>query len=156
DQEDLGISLALIPTDTPGVEIGRRHLPSGAAFMNGPNAGKDVFVPLSCLIGGQEYLGKGWMMLMNCLSVGRSISLPAGGTGAAKMSGLVSGQYCRVREQFGVPLAAFEGIQEALARIGGNAWMMDAARTLTASAVDLGEKPSVLSAILKYHLTERG
>jgi acyl-CoA dehydrogenase len=88
--------------------------------------------------------------------VGRSISLPAGGTGAAKMSSLVSGQYCRVREQFGVPLAAFEGIQEALARIGGNAWMMDAARTLTASAVDLGEKPSVLSAILKYHLTERG
>ncbi|WP_043310632.1 acyl-CoA dehydrogenase [Pseudomonas sp. ML96] len=156
DQEELGISLALIPTDTPGVEIGRRHLPSGAAFMNGPNAGKDVFVPLSCLIGGQEYLGKGWMMLMNCLSVGRSISLPAGGTGAAKMSGLVSGQYCRVREQFGVPLAAFEGIQEALARIAGNAWMMDAARTLTASAVDLGEKPSVLSAILKYHLTERG
>ena len=156
DKEDLGISLALIPTDTPGVEIGRRHLPLGAAFMNGPNSGKDVFVPLSCLIGGQEYLGKGWMMLMNCLSVGRSISLPAGGTGAAKMSGLVSGQYCRVREQFGVPLAAFEGIQEALARIGGNAWMMDAARTLTASAVDLGEKPSVLSAILKYHLTERG
>ncbi|MBD9415947.1 acyl-CoA dehydrogenase [Pseudomonas sp. PDM16] len=156
DKEDLGISLALIPTDTPGVEIGRRHLPLGAAFMNGPNSGKDVFVPLSCLIGGQEYLGKGWMMLMNCLSVGRSISLPAGGTGAAKMSGLVSGQYCRVREQFGVPLAAFEGIQEALARIAGNAWMMDSARTLTASAVDLGEKPSVLSAILKYHLTERG
>ncbi|WP_252275550.1 acyl-CoA dehydrogenase [Pseudomonas subflava] len=156
DEEELGISLALIPTDTPGVEIGRRHLPCGAAFMNGPNSGKDVFVPLSFLIGGQEYLGKGWMMLMNCLSVGRSISLPAGGTGAAKMSSLVSGQYCRVREQFGVPLAAFEGIQEALARIGGNAWMMDAARTLTASAVDLGEKPSVLSAILKYHLTERG
>jgi acyl-CoA dehydrogenase len=156
DKEDLGISLALIPTDTPGVEIGRRHLPLGAAFMNGPNSGKDVFVPLDFLIGGQEYLGKGWMMLMNCLSVGRSISLPAGGTGAAKMSGLVSGQYCRIREQFGVPLAAFEGIQEALARIAGNAWMMDSARTLTASAVDLGEKPSVLSAILKYHLTERG
>ncbi len=156
EEEDLGISLALIPTDTPGVEIGRRHLPLGAAFMNGPNSGKDVFVPLSYLIGGQEYLGKGWMMLMNCLSVGRSISLPAGGTGAAKMSGLVSGQYCRIREQFGVPLAAFEGIQEALAQISGNAWMMDAARTLTASAVDLGEKPSVLSAILKYHLTERG
>lgn len=156
EQEDLGISLALIPTDTPGVEIGRRHLPLGASFMNGPNAGQDVFVPLDHLIGGPDYLGKGWMMLMNCLSVGRSISLPAGGTGAAKLSGLVSGQYCRVREQFGVPLAAFEGIQEALARIAGNAWMMDAARTLTAGAVDLGEKPSVLSAILKYHLTERG
>ena len=156
EEEDLGISLALIPTDTPGVEIGRRHLPLGAAFMNGPNAGKDVFIPLDYLIGGQEMLGKGWMMLMNCLSVGRSISLPAVGTGAAKFTSLVTGQYAQVREQFNVPLAAFEGIQEALARIGGNAWLMDSARMLTANAVDLGEKPSVLSAILKYHLTERG
>ncbi|MBA1294648.1 acyl-CoA dehydrogenase [Pseudomonas lurida] len=155
-EEDLGISLALIPTDTPGVEIGRRHLPLGAAFMNGPNSGKDVFIPLSYLIGGQEMLGKGWMMLMNCLSVGRSISLPAVGTGAAKFTSLVTGQYAQVREQFNVPLSAFEGIQEALARIGGNAWLMDSARMLTANAVDLGEKPSVLSAILKYHLTERG
>ncbi|WP_017905787.1 acyl-CoA dehydrogenase [Pseudomonas asplenii] len=156
EEEDLGISLALIPTDTPGVEIGRRHLPLGAAFMNGPNAGKDVFIPLDYLIGGRDMLGKGWMMLMNCLSVGRSISLPAVGTGAAKFTSLVTGQYARVREQFNVPLAAFEGIQEALARIGGNAWLMDSARMLTANAVDLGEKPSVLSAILKYHLTERG
>ncbi|WP_260960895.1 acyl-CoA dehydrogenase [Pseudomonas citri] len=156
DEEDLGISLALIPTDTPGVHIGRRHLPLGAAFMNGPNWGKDVFIPLDFLIGGQAMLGKGWMMLMNCLSVGRSISLPAVGTGAAKFTSLVTGQYTQVREQFNVPLAAFEGIQQALARIGGNAWMMDAARMLTANAVDLGEKPSVLSAILKYHLTERG
>ncbi|PWB35925.1 acyl-CoA dehydrogenase [Pseudomonas sp. SDI] len=156
EQTELGISLALIPTDTPGVDIGKRHLPLGAAFMNGPNAGKDVFVPLSFLIGGQKMLGKGWMMLMNCLSVGRSISLPAVGTGAAKYTSLVSGQYAQVREQFNVPLAAFEGIQESLARIGGNAWLMDSARLLTAKAVDLGEKPSVLSAILKYHLTERG
>ncbi|AZD72158.1 acyl-CoA dehydrogenase [Pseudomonas chlororaphis] len=156
EDEDLGISLALIPTDTPGVEIGRRHLPLGAAFMNGPNSGKDVFIPLDFLIGGQEMLGKGWMMLMNCLSVGRSISLPAVGTGAAKFTSLVTGQYAQVREQFNVPLNAFEGIQEALARIGGNAWLMDSARMLTANAVDLGEKPSVLSAILKYHLTERG
>ncbi|MBS7661149.1 acyl-CoA dehydrogenase [Pseudomonas lalucatii] len=156
DEEDLGISLALVPTDTPGVDIGRRHLPLGAAFMNGPNAGKDVFIPLDYLIGGPEYLGKGWMMLMNCLSVGRSISLPAVGTGAAKFTSLTSGQYSQVREQFGVPLAAFEGIQEALARIAGNAWLMDSARILTAHAVDLGEKPSVLSAVLKYHLTERG
>ncbi|HBX55791.1 acyl-CoA dehydrogenase [Pseudomonas sp. UBA2684] len=155
-EEDLGISLALVPTETPGVEIGRRHLPLGAAFMNGPNSGKDVFIPLDYLIGGQEMLGKGWMMLMNCLSVGRSISLPAVGTGAAKFTSLVTGQYSQVREQFNVPLAAFEGIQEALARIGGNAWLMDSARILTANAVDLGEKPSVLSAILKYHLTERG
>ncbi|MFW9269347.1 acyl-CoA dehydrogenase [Pseudomonas sp. NR3] len=156
DEEDLGISLALIPTDTPGVQIGRRHLPLGAAFMNGPNWGKDVFIPLHFLIGGQAMLGKGWMMLMNCLSVGRSISLPAVGTGAAKFTSLVTGQYTQVREQFNVPLSAFEGIQEAMARIGGNAWLMDAARMLTANAVDLGEKPSVLSAILKYHLTERG
>ncbi|MBC3476397.1 acyl-CoA dehydrogenase [Pseudomonas taiwanensis] len=152
----LGISLALIPTDTAGVEIGRRHLPLGAAFMNGPNSGKDVFVPLDFLIGGQAMLGKGWMMLMNCLSVGRSISLPAVGTGAAKYTSLVTGQYANIREQFNVPLAAFEGIQASLARIGGNAWLMDSARLLTAKAVDLGEKPSVLSAILKYHLTERG
>lgn len=156
EEEDLGISLALVPTDTPGVEIGRRHLPLGAAFMNGPNSGKDVFIPLEYLIGGQEMLGKGWMMLMNCLSVGRSISLPAVGTGAAKFTSLTTGQYSQVREQFNVPLSAFEGIQEALARIGGNAWLMDSARILTANAVDLGEKPSVLSAILKYHLTERG
>ncbi|MBX8589080.1 acyl-CoA dehydrogenase [Pseudomonas cichorii] len=156
DEEDLGISLALIPTDTPGVEIGRRHLPLGAAFMNGPNSGKDVFIPLSYLIGGQEMLGKGWMMLMNCLSVGRSISLPAVGTGAAKYTSLVTGQYAQVREQFNVPLSAFEGIQEALARIGGNAWLMDSARILTANAVDLGEKPTVLSANHKSHLTVRG
>jgi len=96
----------LIPTDTPGVEIGRRHLPLGAAFMNGPNSGKDVFIPLEYLIGGQEMLGKGWMMLMNCLSVGRSISLPAVGTGAAKFTSLVTGQYAQVREQFNVPLSA--------------------------------------------------
>ncbi|MHC5126820.1 acyl-CoA dehydrogenase [Pseudomonas inefficax] len=156
DRVELGISLALIPTDTPGVEIGKRHLPLGAAFMNGPNSGKDVFVPLDFLIGGKDMLGKGWMMLMNCLSVGRSISLPAVGTGAAKYTSLVTGQYARIREQFNVPLAAFEGIQESLARIGGNAWLMDSARLLTTKAVDLGEKPSVLSAILKYHLTERG
>lgn len=156
DKEELGISLALIPTDTPGVNIGRRHVPLGAAFMNGPNSGKDVFVPLSALIGGPAMLGKGWMMLMNCLSVGRSISLPAVGTGVAKYSSLVTGRYASIREQFNVPLAAFEGIQESLARIGGNAWLMDSARILTARAVDLGEKPSVLSAILKYHLTERG
>ncbi|AXO87663.1 acyl-CoA dehydrogenase [Pseudomonas parafulva] len=156
EEESLGISLALIPTDTPGVQIGQRHLPLGAAFMNGPNSGTDVFVPLDFLIGGQDMLGKGWMMLMNCLSVGRSISLPAVGTGAAKYTSLVTGQYARIREQFNVPLAAFEGIQESLAQIGGNAWLMDSARLLTAKAVDLGEKPSVLSAILKYHLTERG
>jgi len=156
EEEALGISLALIPTDTAGVEIGRRHLPLGAAFMNGPNWGRDVFVPLEAIIGGRDMIGKGWMMLMNCLSVGRSISLPATGVSAAKVCSYVSGRYAQIRQQFNVPLSAFEGIQEPLARIGGNAWLMDSARILTANAVDLGEKPSVLSAILKYHLTERG
>ncbi len=156
EQSELGISLALIPTDTEGVSIGRRHVPLGAAFMNGPNWGKDVFVPLEAVIGGREMIGKGWMMLMNCLSVGRSISLPATGTSAAKLCSYVSGRYARVREQFDVPLDAFEGIQASLARIGGNAWLMDSARILTAHAVDLGERPSVLSAMVKYHLTERG
>ncbi len=124
--------------------------------MNGPNAGKDVFVPLDAIIGGPAMLGKGWMMLMNCLSVGRSISLPAVGTSAAKTCAYASGRYARIREQFNVPLSAFEGIQAPLGRLAGNAWLMDAARVLTARAVDLGEKPSVLSAVLKYHLTERG
>ncbi|WKN23519.1 acyl-CoA dehydrogenase [Azotobacter vinelandii] len=155
DREELGISLALIPTDTPGIEIGRRHLPLGAAFMNGPNAGRDVFVPLDFLIGGQATIGRGWSMLMECLAVGRSISLPAVGTSVAKSCSYTCGRYTRIREQFGVPLASFEGIQEALARIGGNAWLMDSARLLTAGAVDLGEKPAVLSAILKFQATER-
>lgn len=156
EQEELGITLALIPTNLPGIDIGKRHLPLGAAFMNGPNAGKDVFVPLDAIIGGPAMLGKGWMMLMNCLSVGRSISLPAVGTSAAKTCAYASGRYARIREQFNVPLSAFEGIQAPLGRLAGNAWLMDAARVLTARAVDLGEKPSVLSAVLKYHLTERG
>ncbi|WP_092389722.1 acyl-CoA dehydrogenase [Halopseudomonas salegens] len=155
DEEELGITLALIPTETPGVEIGRRHFPLNAAFMNGPNSGKDVFIPMDYLIGGQDMIGQGWKMLMNCLSVGRSISLPAGGTGAAKMTSMTTGAYARIRRQFNMPIGEFEGIQEALARIGGNTYVMDATRTMTAGAVDLGEKPSVLSAVVKYHLTER-
>ncbi|SES13561.1 acyl-CoA dehydrogenase [Halopseudomonas bauzanensis] len=155
DQEDLGITLALIPTDTEGVEIGRRHFPLNAAFMNGPNSGKDVFIPMDYLIGGQPMIGHGWKMLMNCLAVGRSISLPAGSTGAAKMTSMTTGAYARIRRQFNLPIGEFEGVQEALARIGGNTYVMDAARTMTAGAVDLGEKPAVLSGVVKYHLTER-
>ncbi len=155
DQEELGITLALIPTDTPGVEIGRRHFPLNAAFMNGPNRGRDVFIPLDYLIGGRERVGQGWQMLMNCLSVGRSISLPSGATAVAKKTALVTGGYARVREQFRLPIGEFEGVQEAMARIGANAYIMDAARSLTARAVDLGEEPAVLSAVVKYHLTER-
>ena len=154
DKEDLGITLGLIPTDLPGIEIGTRHNPLNAAFMNGPTRGKDVFIPFDCLIGGTEYIGKGWMMLMNCLSVGRAISLPALGTGAGKHASRVTGAYGRVRKQFRVPIGKFEGVEESLARIGGLTYRMDAARLLTAGALDRGEKPSVLSAILKYHCTE--
>jgi acyl-CoA dehydrogenase len=154
DKEDLGITLGLIPTNLPGVEIGTRHNPLNAAFMNGPTRGKDVFIPFECLIGGTEYIGKGWMMLMNCLSVGRAISLPALGTGAGKHASRVTGAYARVRKQFRVPVGKFEGVEEALTRIAGITYRMEAARRLTAGALDRGEKPSVLSAILKYHCTE--
>ena len=154
-EENLGITLALIPTSTTGVNIGRRHLPLDAAFQNGPNSGKDVFVPMEWIIGGQDGVGHGWRMLMNSLAAGRSISLPATSTGAAKLAARTSGAYSKVRVQFNTPIGYFEGIEEALARIGGNTYMMEAARVMTAGAVDLGEKPSVISAIVKYHLTER-
>jgi len=155
DKKDLGITLALIPTSTQGVNIGRRHFPLNGAFQNGPNFGKDVFIPIDWIIGGQERVGQGWRMLMNSLSVGRSISLPATSVGAAKLAAWTSGTYGRVRTQFKLPIGYFEGVEEALARIAGNTYMMDAARVMTAGAVDLGEKPSVASAIVKYHLTER-
>jgi len=155
-EENLGITLALIPTQTPGVNIGRRHYPLNGAFQNGPNSGKEVFIPMDWIIGGQEGVGQGWRMLMNCLAAGRAISLPATSVGAAKLAARTSGAYSRVRTQFKTPIGYFEGIEEALARIGGNTYMMDAARVMTAGAVDLGEKPSVASAIVKYHLTERG
>jgi len=153
DREDLGITCALVPTDTKGVTIGARHAP-GAAFQNGPNSGKDVFVPMDWIIGGQSQVGNGWTMLMNCLSVGRAISLPALGTAAGKLASLTTGAYARVREQFNIPIGKFEGVEEALAKIGGLAYRMDAARLLTTVALQMGEKPSVLSAILKYHNTE--
>ena len=154
--DDIGITLALIPTQTPGVHIGRRHLPLNAVFMNGPNWGKDVFIPVDYIIGGVDYVGQGWKMLMNCLAAGRSISLPANGTGIAKMCALTTGAYGRVRTQFKTSVGRFEGVEEAIARIGGNTYLMEAARVMTAGAVDLGEKPSVVSAIVKYHLTELG
>lgn len=155
-EEDRGITLGLIPTDTRGVNIGRRHFPLNGAFMNGPNWGKDVFVPMDYVIGGVDYVGQGWKMLMNCLAAGRSISLPASSVGMAKLAARTTGGYGRVRTQFNMSIGRFEGVEEAMARIGGNLYLMDAARTMTAGAVDLGEKPSVISAIVKYHLTERG
>ena len=155
-QQDIGITLALIPTSHPGVNIGRRHLPLNAAFMNGPNWGKDVFIPMNWIIGGQEYAGQGWRMLMECLAAGRSISLPSSSAGAAKLAARTTSAYSRVRSQFKISIGKFEGIEEALARIAANTYVIDAARTMTAGAVDLGEKPSVISAIVKYHCTERG
>ncbi|MDB5813127.1 MAG: hypothetical protein JWN23_244 [Rhodocyclales bacterium] len=154
--EDLGITCALVPHDHPGVNIGRRHFPLNAVFQNGPNWGKDVFMPLDFIIGGPAMAGQGWRMLMECLAAGRSISLPASNTGMMKLTARAVGAYARVRAQFKTAIGKFEGIEEPLARIGGTLYMSDAARVMTAGSIDLGEKPSVVSAIVKYHITERG
>ena len=154
-QTDLGITCALIPTNHPGVNIGRRHMTLNAGFMNGPNSGRDVFIPMDWIIGGEAMLGQGWRMLMECLAAGRSISLPAQSIAAGKVTAFTSGAYSRVRQQFKTAIGKFEGIEEPLARIGAMTYLMDATRTITAGALDLGEKPSVLSAISKYHATER-
>ncbi|MGR7920434.1 acyl-CoA dehydrogenase FadE [Zobellella denitrificans] len=154
-EEDLGITCALIPTNTPGVNIGRRHFPLNVPFQNGPTQGKDVFVPIDYIIGGQEMAGQGWRMLVECLSVGRGITLPSNGTAGSRVSALASGAYSRIRRQFKLPIGRMEGIEEPLARLGGNAYLSDAASMLTVTGIDLGEKPSVISAIVKYHLTDR-
>ncbi len=153
---DLGITLALIPRDTPSLEIGRRHFPLNIPFHNGPLRGRDVFVPLDYIIGGTAMVGQGWRMLMECLAVGRSITLPANATGGSKFASFATGAYARIRHQFGMPIGRFEGVEEALARIGGNTYAMDALRSFTAAAVDAGEAPAVASAIAKYHATEMG
>lgn len=153
-QEELGITVALIPTDTPGVSIGKRHFPLDSAFQNGPNWGKDVFIPLDWIIGGAEQVGQGWKMLMQCLATGRAISLPALSVGAAKFICRNTGAYARIRTQFNLPIGAFEGIEEVLARIAGTTYLMDAARHVTCAALDAGHQPSVISAIVKYQLTE--
>ncbi len=154
-EEDVGITLALIPTSHPGVNYGRRHNPLGCAFMNGPTTGKDVFIPMEWVIGGQAQAGKGWRMLMECLAAGRSISLPSMSMAAGKVGTRASGAYARVRSQFKTAIGNFEGIQEPLARIGGTTYLMDGMRRMTMAALDMGEKPSVISAISKYHMTER-
>lgn len=154
-QAALGITVALIPTDTPGIDIGNRHFPLNIPFQNGPNRGHDVFIPMDWVIGGEARVGQGWRMLMESLAAGRSISLPALSTGAGKLVSRATGAYARIRKQFKTPIGRFEGVEEALARMAGYTYMMDAARTMTAGAVDLGEKPSVISAIVKYQLTER-
>jgi len=155
DTVDLGITCALIPTNLDGVITGRRHFPLNVPFQNGPTQGIDVFVPLDFIIGGAEMAGQGWRMLVECLSVGRAITLPSNSAGGIKSLALATGAYSRIRRQFKIPIGKMEGIEEALARIGGNAYLMDAVTTMSAGAIDLGEKPSVISAIAKYHLTEK-
>ncbi len=154
-KKDLGITCALVPYDHPGVDTGRRHFPLNAMFMNGPTRGKEVFMPLDFIIGGPKMAGQGWRMLMECLAAGRSISLPSSNTGMAQVTTRAVGGYARVRSQFKMAVGRFEGVEEALTRMGASTYLMDATRKMTAGAVDLGEKPSVVSAIAKYHVTER-
>ena len=154
EREDLGITLALVPRDLPGITIGARHIPLDIPFQNGPIRGRKVFIPLEQVIGGREGIGQGWRMLMESLAEGRGISLPALAVSAAQSAARHTGAYAAVRRQFHLPIGRFEGVEEALARIAGEAYRMEAGRRLTLSALDLGVRPTVVSAILKYHLTE--
>lgn len=155
DDPEPGISVALVPTHLPGVKTGRRHLPALQAFQNGPTEGQDVFVPLDALIGGVEQAGKGWQMLMSALAAGRGISLPSLSAAACTFAAHTSGAYARVRTQFGIPIGKFEGVQEKLGRLAGNAYLVEAARRYTCAGLELGYKPAVVSAIMKLHATER-
>ena len=154
EQDEIGVTCVMVPRDTDGVNAGARHLPMNTVFMNGPTWGTEVFIPMEQVIGGQDMLGKGWKMLLECLSIGRSISLPALGTGAGKLASLAAGSYAYTREQFGRSISQFEGVQEALEPIAGYTYMMDAARLLTAGMLDRGVRPSVPSAVLKYRNTD--
>ncbi|MGI9245465.1 MAG: acyl-CoA dehydrogenase, partial [Steroidobacteraceae bacterium] len=154
DTTDYGITCALIPRDTPGLAIGRRHFPLNVPFQNGPLSGKDVFVPLDCIIGGPKMAGQGWRMLVEQLSVGRCISLPSNACGGAKAGIFASAAYARIRRQFNQPVGRFEGVEAALTRMAGASYIIDAARSVTSGAIDGGEKPSVPAAMLKYHCTE--
>ncbi|HVY83013.1 MAG TPA: acyl-CoA dehydrogenase [Steroidobacteraceae bacterium] len=156
DKTDIGITCALIPRNTPGVTIGRRHFPINIPFQNGPIQGRDVFVPLDFIIGGPKMAGQGWRMLVEQLSVGRCISLPSNATGGAKAATWATGAYGRIRRQFNLPVGKFEGVENIIARMAGLTYTMDAARSVTAGAIDGGERPSVPSAMLKYHVTEMG
>jgi len=155
DNKEPGITCALIPRDTKGLEIGRRHFPLNTPFQNGPIRGNDIFVPIDYIIGGPSMAGRGWRMLVECLSVGRCITLPSSAAGGAKSVSLATGAYARIRRQFRMPVGHMEGVEEMLARIGGNAYLMDSVTRFSTVGVDLGEKPSVISAICKYHLTEK-
>ena len=154
DKEELGITCALIPTSHKGVDIGDRHFPMNMAFMNGTTYGKDVFIPLDWIIGGPDYAGRGWRMLVECLSAGRGISLPALATATGHLAARMTGAYGYVRQQFGMSIGKFEGVQESLARIGGFTYSLEAMRVMTAGAIDMNLSPSVVTAIAKYHMTE--
>jgi len=154
--EDYGITAALIPTNLDGVTIGRRHLPMNVPFQNGPTSGNDVFVPIDFIIGGQKMAGKGWKMLVECLSVGRAITLPSTATGGGQAASYATGAYAQLRKQFNLPISQFDGIKESLARIAGYTYIMNSTVSVTSGAIDHGEKPAVPSAILKYHCTELG
>ncbi len=156
DESELGITIAIVPADAKGVTIGARHNPLNIPFQVGPVCGNDVFIPMDFIIGGEERIGQGWKMLMTCLGIGRSISLPALSTGTSKLTARVAGAYARVRRQFGISIGKFEGVKEKLAQIAINTYVSDAARSLTSQALLEGAKPSVVSAIVKYHLTEMG
>ena len=155
DKEELGITCALIPVSTPGVKIGRRHFPLNVPFQNGPTQGENIFVPLDYIIGGAKMAGQGWRMLVECLSVGRAITLPSNSTGGIKAVAMATGAYARIRRQFKLPIGKMEGVEEVMARVGGYAYMADASTSMSVGSIDLGEKPSVISAITKYHMTER-
>ncbi|MGE0061896.1 MAG: acyl-CoA dehydrogenase [Xanthobacteraceae bacterium] len=154
-EEDLGITVALVPTDLPGIKIGRRHLPSHQVFQNGPNEGHDVVIPVDNIIGGAAQAGKGWRMLMSALAAGRGISLPSLSAAGAAFALRTTSAYARVRYQFNVPIGKFEGVQRRLARQAGTAYILDAGRRLTCAGLDEGRKLAVISAIMKAHATDR-
>lgn len=154
DRDEYGITAALIPTDLPGIDIGRRHFPINIPFQNGPTQGRDVFVPVDYIIGGRERAGQGWRMLVEQLSAGRGVTLPANAMGGGRAAVHATGAYARIRRQFNLPIGQFEGVGEALARIAGHTYIINAAVTVTCTVLGRGEKPAVPSAILKYHCTE--
>jgi acyl-CoA dehydrogenase len=153
--EELGITVALLPMSTPGITYGERHIPQFTHFQNGPLYGKDVFVPLDRILGGEKQIGEGWKMLMTALAAGRGISLPSQSAASAAICARAAGAYARVRTQFDVPIGMFEGIRKPLADLAANIYLIDAARRLTTAALDEGHRPSVVSAIMKFHATER-
>lgn len=154
EKTELGITLALVPTSLPGIDIGKRHRPMDLGFLNGPTSGEDVFIPIDYVIGGRSMVGNGWQMLMECLAMGRSLSLPALSAGISQQCYRMTAAYTRIRKQFATPICQFEGVKKRLARIGAYTYMLEAIRVSTINAVSQGIRPSIVSAIVKYHSTE--